>query len=97
MLKSLFSGLRDWMQWRARQGRLNVGVTSTYRSIGTVTARSGLYWSIVEDDGRCVYISSQQAADLEIGDRVEIALSAPGMPVLRPYGWIVVRKMAKAE
>jgi len=91
----LLSGLRQWWQWRARQGRSHVWGVSEYRTVGTVTARDDQQWSIVEDDGRLVYVPIPQLVDIHLGDRVEIAPSAQGSPVVRPYGWTVLRKLSE--
>ena len=94
MLRNLRSALREWWQWRARQGRSHVWGVSEYRSVGTVTSRDENQWVILEDDGRRVYVPHPQAVGIDIGDRVEVAPSIQG-PVIRPDAWIVLRNLSR--
>ena len=67
-----------------------------HTTVGTIVAVGNQQWSVRDDDGRLVYVPTGQmtvATNLQIGDRVEIQPTMQGGPVLRPFNWMIVRKL----
>ena len=67
-----------------------------HTTVGTIVAVDNQQWSVRDDAGRLVYVPTGQfttATNLQIGDRVEIQPTVQGGPVLRPFGWMIVRKL----
>ena len=69
-----------------------------HTTVGPIVAVDNQQWSISDDAGRLVHVPTGQftlANNLQIGDRVEIQPTVQGTPVLRPFNWMIVRKLEK--
>jgi hypothetical protein len=96
-MTAFFRSLRKWLQWRADQSRFHVSGVAEHTSVGTIVARDEQQWTIEDDQGRFVYVPVGQftvATNLQVGNRVEIQPTPQGSPVLRPFNWMIIRKLS---